>query len=225
MNELQQFTDHIWTVSSPLRLAGMEMGTRSTVVELPSGGLVIISPIEFDDELAGQIEELGDVDTVIAPNLLHHLYFNDACRRWPQARALVPPGLADKTKLVDRAVSMGHRGAIEDSLQWCVVDGAPKVGEHVFVDRRDEVLVLTDLAFHFVDHPQFWLRLMMHLNGVYGRFGPSRLLRRMIADRQSFSESLREILGWNWDAIIVTHGRCIDGGGRQLFLEGFSDFL
>lgn len=225
MTNLISFGDHVWTVAYPLKLMGMKFGTRSTIVALPSGGLVIISPIDFDDELVAAIEELGPVDTIIAPNLLHYRYFNDACRRWPDARALVAPGLDEKIEPVERAVELSEEGSIEEVLSWRVIDGAPKVNEHVFIDSRDDVLILTDIAFHFVDHPQWWLRFMMRLNGVYGRFGPSRLLRSLIKDREAFAQSLAELLEHSWDAVVVAHGKPLAEGGRRAFIDGFSDYL
>lgn len=225
MTSLEQFSDHIWTVFAPVTVAGMKMGTRATIIRLPSGRLLIISPVGFADDTATAIEALGVVDTIVAPNLFHHLYFNDACRRWPDARALIPTGLGDEVDLVDRAVEMGHRGRVEDAIHWLAVDGAPAVGEHLFIDPRDGVLVISDIAFNYRDHPQWWLRIFMRLNGVYGHFGPSRLLRSQVKDDERFGQSLAEALEYSWDAIVVAHGRPIESGGRQLFTSGFAKYL
>ncbi len=225
MNPLNRFSEHIWTVSHPLAVAGLQLGARATIVRLPSDRVMIINPVPFEEPTKEAIDALGTVDTIVAPNLLHHLFFNDACRHWPDARALTAPGLEDKIELVERAVSMGHRGSVEDTIHWRRIEGAPKLEEHVFVDPRDEVLVISDIAFHFVDHPQWILRMMMRLNGVYGRFGPSRILRRLIDDDEAFGQSLDDLFQWPWDAIIVAHGENIDRDGRRLFVEGFERYL
>lgn len=225
MSELKPFSEHIWTVTYPLSVAGLQLGARSTIIRLPSRRLLIISPVPFDDEIAASIEELGEVDTIVAPNLLHHMYFNDACRRWPEARALVASGLKDKVDLVDRAVTMGHLGSLEDTVDWRLIEGVPKVNEYVFIDPRDGVIVISDIAFHFVNHPHWYLRLMMRINGVYGRFGPSRIMRRLITDDEAFGQSLDALLDESWDAIIVAHGKPIKSDGRRLFIEGFANYL
>lgn len=225
MTKLTPFTDHIWTVYHPLTVAGLRLGARATVIRLPSGRLAIISPVPFDDTTAQAIDELGEVDTLIAPNKMHHLFFGDACRRWPEARALVPSGLKKKVDLPERTVAMGDRGSIEDSLRWVRISGAPKLGEHLFVDTRDEVLIVTDLAFHFVDHPQWILRQAMRLNGVYGRFGPSRHARSFFKDKDALKKSLTDVLELPWDAIVVAHGELIESGGRRLFEEAFAAVL
>ncbi len=226
MTKLTEFSEFIWTAYHPLRLAGMEMGARSTIIRLPSERLVIVSPVPFDDDTATAIDELGEVDTIIAPNLMHYQYFNDACRRWPTARALVPPGLEDKVDVVDRAVAMGHRGSIEDALYWRALDGMPRIGEHAFIEPRNGVLILTDVAFHYRDHPQWWLRLVMRINGTYNRFGPSRLLRAFaIDDKDALGRSLEALLDFDWDTIVVSHGEPIDNGARRRFLHAFGDYL
>lgn len=225
MTKLQRFSEHIWTVFYPMKIAGIPVGTRATIVRLPSKGLVIVSPVPFDDETAQAIEELGAVDTIVAPSLLHHLYFGDACRRWSDARALVAPGLDNKTDLADRAVALGDTGSIEDTVYWRKIDGAPKLTEHVFVDPRDGVLILTDLAFNYRHHERWWMRMALRAYGVYGRFGPSRLVRWLIADDKVFGDSIAALFDHPWDAVIVSHGECVEKGGRRLFADAFSDYL
>src|SRR5699024_7744915 len=94
--KLRSFSPSTWIVDAPQKVAAMQFGTRSTIVRLPSKGLAIISPIDFDDQIAQEIDALGQVDFIIAPNLFHHLYFNDAAKRWPTAKALLPPSLKEK---------------------------------------------------------------------------------------------------------------------------------
>ena len=226
MSPLVPFNKRAWTLFHPLKLAGMTIGTRATILQLPDGGLTIISPVPFSDEVAAYIDTIGPVDNIIAPNLFHHFYFNAACQRWPQARALVPKGLKKKIPtLTDRAIELSPSGAIDDTLFWHRVEGAPMAGEHLFVYPEIETLVITDLAFNFHQHPQMWLRIAMTLNGVYNTFGCSRLFRSTIKDKKAFGESLRPVLDYPWDAILLPHGNLIPHGARALFEETFRPFI
>lgn len=225
-SQILPFTASTYIVNAPQKVGGMKYGARSTIVVLPSGGLVIISPIAFSDEQAAQIEELGQVDFIVAPNLFHYLYFNDACRRWPNARALVPRSLARKTELVEHAESMAPTGAIEDVLFWHQINGVPKVQEHVFALPQDELLIITDLAFHFRNHPQLWLRMMMSLVfASYGRLAPSRLFKSVIEDKKAFGQSLRSLLDYPFDALIMAHGEPIKEGARRALEDAFAAYL
>ena len=222
---LEPFHDRAWTVFHPLKLAGIALGTRATILKLPSGGLTIISPVPFHDDLASQIDALGPVENIIAPNLFHHFYFNAACERWPQARALVPRGLKKKVSIIDRASELSPSGAIDDTLFWHRLEGTPLAGEHLFVYPDIETLVITDLAFNFHQHPQLWLRITMTLNGVYNTFGCSRLFRSTIKDKKAFGSSLLPLLDYPWDSIILPHGDLIPHGARALFEETFRPFI
>ncbi len=212
---LRPFSDHIWTIDHPLSLMGAQVGTRCTVVRLPSSSLALISPVPIDDDLQEAIDALGEVSTIIAPNLFHHLFFDDALKRWPQAMGMAPPGFRDKVDVHREITDMGDRGTIEDALHWQRVQGMPAMRESVFVHPRDETLIATDLLFHFVDHPQWWLRQFMRLNGAYGRLACSRIFRSMIKDKEAFRDSLQPLFEHPWDRLIMAHGQCIDGDARQ----------
>lgn len=225
MNELVQFSDNVWTLYFPLRVFGMELGTRATILRLPSGRVAIISPVKMSDEVADAIEAIGPVDAVISPNLFHHLFFNRACERFPDARRLVPPGLKEKIDLIDGTLELTPEGAIEDTLHWRLIEGAPALNEHHFYFQTDRALVVTDLAFHFVDHPQRWLRVMMGLLDGYGRLGPSRLARTTFKDKKTMRTCTDAVLQWDFDGVVVAHGACIPDGGKPLYDEAFRRVL
>ena len=224
MSALTQFAETVWIVDHPLSLAGLRLGTRSTIIRLPSDGLAIISPVAFDDETVDDIEDLGDVEVIVAPNSQHHLYLEDACRRWPDARVLTPPGMVDDVD-EGRAEALDADGAFGDAVVWRRIDGLPRLEEYAFVDTRSGVLVLTDLAFHFRGHSHWWTRFFLWMYGALDHFGPTRLIRFLIRDDQALGASLEELLSHSWDAIIVAHGEPIEEGGRQMFIEAFSRYL
>ncbi len=225
MSRLEPFRDGLWTVFQPLRFFGMEIGTRATIVTLPSGALAVISPVEFDEATRAEIDALGPVDYVIAPNLFHHLFYNQACELWPEARHLVVPGLKEKVPIVESALELTPEGALEDAVSWRAIAGLPLTNEHVFVSEPHQTLIITDLAFHFPSHDQLWLRMVMGMLGAYKTFGPSRLEKMSIKDKAAFGASLSALLEMDWDAIALPHGELIPEGGRALFEEGFGAYL
>ena len=48
--------------------------TRMVVIRLADGSLWLHSPIQFTSDLAKQIDALGEVRYLVAPNKLHHLF-------------------------------------------------------------------------------------------------------------------------------------------------------
>ncbi len=70
---IDELVPGIWTVATPLKLAGVNFGTRMTIVRVGGDGLVLISACPIDDALAAEIDTLGVVRGVVAPNAFHHL--------------------------------------------------------------------------------------------------------------------------------------------------------
>ena len=57
---LREWTDGLWTTDGPLRLAGMQLGTRTTVIRLRQGGLLLHSPGALDPALRAALEKHGE---------------------------------------------------------------------------------------------------------------------------------------------------------------------
>ena len=67
-----------------------------TIVRRPDGGLVVHSPIALDDAMRGEVDAIGPVRCVIAPNLYHHLHAGTWAAAFPEARLVGPEGLEKK---------------------------------------------------------------------------------------------------------------------------------
>lgn len=59
-----------------------------TVVRLSSGDLWVHSPIKLSESIAEQIDSLGSVKYLIAPNHLHHLFLSEWIAAYPNAEVL-----------------------------------------------------------------------------------------------------------------------------------------
>ncbi|PSB60686.1 hypothetical protein C7B79_24845, partial [Chroococcidiopsis cubana CCALA 043] len=74
---LREIDRNIWVGERQLKFLGLEVGTRMTVIRLDNGELIIISPSDVDETIIQQINALGHVTTIIAPNCYHHLFLNN----------------------------------------------------------------------------------------------------------------------------------------------------
>jgi hypothetical protein len=66
---------------------GFSYPTRMAVMRWTSGGLLIWSPIPLTAVLQAEIDALGPVCHLVAPNKLLHLWLNDWKMAYPDARA------------------------------------------------------------------------------------------------------------------------------------------
>lgn len=221
MAPLERLDSDLWIVDFPFSIAGLALGKRSTVIRLPSGGLFIHSPGPFEPTHLEAIRELGHVEALVAPNRHHHLHLGQARTDFPAARVFHAPGLREAAL----GLPEGQPLADEPPALWgetvdqLLVKGT-SIGEVAFLHRPTRTLILTDLAFH-IRRGGLWTKLAMSLNGGFGRFGPTRAMRSTIGDREAFQRSIRDILTWDFDRVIVAHGDVLETGGREAMERAF----
>ena len=64
---MRELDEGLWVEDRPLRLLGIEVGARMTVVRLEDGGLFLHSPVALDADLRSDLDALGPVRCVVAP--------------------------------------------------------------------------------------------------------------------------------------------------------------
>lgn len=226
MSCLQSLGRDLWVVDFPFVMAGVRIGTRTTIVRTKEG-LVLISPGAFEQAAREEVDELGPVVGLVAPNLMHHLFMGQAQQWWPQAKVWLAPGLEKKRPDLryDHLLEEEAPTLWMEALDQLFVPGLPKLNETVFFHRSTGTLVLTDLAFNF-SHCGHWLtRFFLKLNGALGRFGPTRALKGFfLQDRESFGQAVHRILEWPIEQVVVAHGEVVTTDGRAVVSQGFKGF-
>ena len=92
------FKNTIFIDEISLRFIGMQLGTRMTIIRLKNDKLFLHSPTKLNSKLIEQIDNLGKVAFIIAPNKLHHLFLNSYVKQYPNAIFYATPGLVKKRK-------------------------------------------------------------------------------------------------------------------------------
>ena len=217
MAQLRSIAKDVWVIDHPLRVGGLHLGTRTTVVRLANGGLWMHSPGPLEPELTAQLIALGPVQALIAPNAMHHLYLGENIRAFPQATVYVSPTLPAKIKGAFTYNILSDEPPVlwRDDFTQHLVGGMPKLQETAFLHRASRTLILTDLAFNIQQSDSWFTRFFMRLNGAYGHFGPSRIFRTLVKDRAALRSSLNRMQEWDFDRIIVTHGDVLETGGKS----------
>ena len=219
----RQIADELWVFDRPLRILGVEVGARMTAVGLPDGGLLLHSPVALDEATEREIDELGPVRHVVAPNRLHHLFIEDYRDAYGEARLWAAPGLAEKRRDVRFDGSLGDEPnpGWAGTLDQRLVRGVPLLNEVAFLHRASRTLLLADLAMNFREEVPWLTALWLRAAGVHGRFGVSRFLRRAFRDRSAARESLAAILAWDFERVVVCHGVVLQRQGKRLLREAY----
>ncbi|NEP09295.1 MAG: DUF4336 domain-containing protein [Symploca sp. SIO2C1] len=231
---LNAIAPDIWTATQPLRFLGLEVGSRMTIVRLPSQDLVLISPIELDERDHEAIQQLGSVRYIIAPNLFHHLSIGSVQAVYPEAKVWGVAGLPEKRPDLKFEQLLTQPGSLENTLdylpfkgfEFILPRGIKPANETVFFHRLSRTLILTDIAFNFDQNNSLSTRLVAQVFlGSYKNLRPSRLEKWGSRDKVAVEASVRQILGWDFDRVIPGHGSIIEVGGKAEFKAGYEWFL
>ena len=89
-----------------------------------------------------------------------------------------------------------------------------RLREVLLLHRPSRTLVITDLCFNIQRSDSRIARAFFRANGMWQRFGPSRIIRALaVSDRAALRRSLEEVLHWDFERILPAHGDVIERGG------------
>ncbi|MEE3325922.1 MAG: DUF4336 domain-containing protein [Myxococcota bacterium] len=222
---LKRLDSNLFVADHDFSLLGANIGTRTSVIQLSEGGLWIHSPGPMEAELADEIDALGEVRYLVAPNDFHHLYIGDYVQRWPSARCYAAPGLSLKRKDLAFHAELSDEpdpGWAAD-LDQVWIGGAPKVNEVVFLHKSSRTLLLVDLVFN-MRSKNLLESLFLRINGSVG-LGTSRLMRFMLKDLEATRASVQRIMEWDFDRVIMAHGEILEQDAKSSLRASFDWLL
>ena len=182
-----------------------------------SRGIVLIAPGQETAQHEAQLEQFGRVTDIVAPNLYHHESIHLAQKTYPQATIWGVEGFKAKRPDVawDKVLTRDSWN-YSDEIDLIEIKGT-NINEMVFFHQKSKILVVTDLFFNLM-HPKgvgAWLILKMF--GTYKKFGISSLYMRGVQDLEEFKRSLKEILKFDFQTIVVAHGEPLKQDARAHF--------
>ena len=148
---LRALASDLWVAERPQRFYGLEVGTRMTVIRLADGSLLLHSPVALDARLCAELDAIGWVRFVVAPNRVHHLYAGRVVETYPDARLWVAPGVEHKRPDLVYVAVLGDEAPPEwrGQVDQVFFRGRPYENEVVFFHHASRTLVVCDLAFNF----------------------------------------------------------------------------
>lgn len=232
---LRAIAKNIWVQEQPLKFLGLEVGTRMTVIRLKNGELIVISPIQANETVIEELNEIGNVSLLIAPNLYHHLFLSDFKAIYPKAKILAPPGLELKRPDIPIDRKLEEKGQIGTDreveyllfagLKFFDLKGFSILNEIVFLHRESHTLILTDTAYHFDATFPFTSQLVFRVLGGYKQLKPSWLEKIATTEKQKVKQAIEQILAWDFNRVIMAHGSIIETEAKEKLKQGYESFL
>jgi hypothetical protein len=216
----------LWTREMPLRLFGVELGTRMSVVRLSDegGGLWLHSPVALDRPLRETLDALGRVRFVVCPNREHHMFAGEYFAAYPEATIYAAPGLPEKRPDLPFDGVLGDEPEAEwaKDLEQTVFRGDQVLREVVFCHRESGTLIVADLVQTDDPGSPLLTRLVKRLDGIQRRPEPLLPFRLGFRDKAAARASLERVLSWEFDRIVLCHGPIVESGGKAVFRDAYS---
>ncbi|HUA08379.1 MAG TPA: DUF4336 domain-containing protein [Candidatus Acidoferrales bacterium] len=190
---LQPFGTNVWiadgppvTVVWPLRLP-----TRMIVVKLSNGSLWIESPVDVSTTEMDEVARLGEVVHLVSPARLHNWRLASWKAHFPKARCWMTPEILTDTPPSQWA----------DDLDQVVFRGNAFARETEFYHRPSRTLLFND----FIQRNA--------LTG--GRLAMPIDIKLSIIEKELARQSLRKLLSWDFDKLIIAHGDGASAGAKE----------
>ena len=216
----------IWSANgTEAAVAGFRYPTRSLIMRLSTDDLLIWSPVALSGDLKAEIDALGEVRHLVAPNSLHHLFLAEWKAAYPQATLYAAPGLAARRPdlAFDAELSDAPPAAWAGEIDQVVVRGNAITAEVVFFHRPSRTAIFTDLIQHF---PRGWFtgwRALVARLDLMTADEPQvpRKFRAAFTDRRAARASIQRMLDWPTQKVVMAHGPVIERDGQAFLARTF----
>ncbi|MFY0638795.1 DUF4336 domain-containing protein [Maricaulis maris] len=225
---LQSMSDGIWTASGDVitAAAGFHYPTRMIVKRLDDDRLWVWSPVALNEALKRELDALGRVAHIVAPNSLHHLSFSDWQCAFPTARLHGAPGMAAllpdlefDSELTDTA-DPAWAGQIDQVVVRCNAITT----EVVFFHRTSAAVIFTDLIQHLPDTwYSGWRRWVARWDRMIGpEPAVPRKFRLAFRDRKQARTAIDCIRAWPAKTVLFAHGEPVEEDAQAFLTRAFA---
>eukprot|EP01130_Rhizamoeba_saxonica_P010416 TRINITY_DN4263_c0_g8_i1.p1 TRINITY_DN4263_c0_g8~~TRINITY_DN4263_c0_g8_i1.p1 ORF type:complete len:213 (+),score=39.12 TRINITY_DN4263_c0_g8_i1:415-1053(+) len=179
-----------------------------------ASSLAVISPVQLDQDTRDELDKLGRVKWIVAPNLKHHMHVESYQEAYPDAVLLVPDGIhvkkGESFKYDDTLKP--NTNQISNSLEQYFIPGDPQFDEYLFYHTPSKTLIVADFFYGpYIDVDQdisswfarIWFRVYM---SGYKTYGLPSYRHDRITDKLALSNSLDEVLDLDFTQLICCHG-------------------
>lgn len=230
-----------------------EFGNRMAVINIPqTKKLIVWGSLPLGSEFQKAIDNATNDESSnyeiaygIVPDREHTLAAIDLKKQFPNVFLIGPDGIAGKPDLKldytfkdDEANKIVKGESISESLKGFefLYFNNHTNGEVVMLDKSTKTLFEADLLFNIpydgVNHDQYphynqnrgvFGYLTCFLNG-YNTFG--RIIhRRLLKDTPGTRAGVAALLSWDFDSIVMSHGKCCEEGGKELIKKVFDPYV
>ena len=200
---------------------GSAVPVRMTVIRLPGGDLLLHSPTRFSYALKTELEALGRIRHLVAPNVAHWIFLDAWQRACPDAITWAAPGLRERGQVRRSGVRLDNDlGDVPppewDGITLVTVPGGLGFLEVALFHLPSRTLVLTDLVLNLeAEKLPAAIRPLARLLGVVAPDGmPAAYLRAVIKlRREPAARAAQRLVDLRPERVVFAHGTWFERDG------------
>lgn len=230
-NHVKPVADGVWIVDAGrIHPAGFPLSVRMTVIRLASGDLLLHSPTQYSPTLRGELERLGPIKYLLAPNVAHWMFLPEWQAALPMAKLFAAPGLGERAQVRRAGLRIDHELGDRTPNEWSddlelVLVNALFFSEVELFHKPSRTLVLTDIVQNLA--PQGLPPLARGVANLLGITAPNgrapaylRLLLRL--GGRSVQTAVARLIELAPARVIFAHGRWFESGGTEQLRRAFA---
>lgn len=224
---MEQLAQDIWIFNgAPVRFLGLPFSTRMTVVRLPNNELWVHSPIQLSPDRKEQMDSLGRVKYLIAPNHLHHLFLAEWITAYPDATCFGTDEVIKKRDDIAFDVSLNQVQSWpwSDEIEQELFSGSSLMQECIFFHKASSTLIVTDLVENFSGHDfNCFQRVIGKGVGIMAPNGKTPLDWRLsfMFHKADARRHFYRMLNWEPQILVMAHGEIIKENTSQFLVRSF----
>lgn len=209
--------DRLWCLERPVWFSGARLRTRTTIIRLDDGSLLLHTPAPPTDALAEELRALGPVRWLVVPNCWHHLGAPAAAARFREAKLVGPASALRRNRALrlDLHLHDEEFGKLVPEFEALPLAGVPFWDETVLYHRPTQTLIGADIVCSAGAGDHFSWRWGARLTGCYERVRVPPDARKKLQDKAAAARSLRAMLERRVERLIIGHGDIIEAGCRE----------
>ncbi len=229
MNRVQSIGTDIWLCEGEdVNFYTLTYNTRMIIVRLANGALWVWSPVALDEKLKNEVQKLGQVEHLVSPNKIHHLFLQDWKRAFPDALLWGPASTIEKRNDLHFETSLSETPPESwgDVLEIFHFTGSPAMDELVFFHGPSSTAILADLSENFSQEfvNEHWAGWQAWLAKYWGILeGKAPLEWRLSFMKKEASRLARDrLLARNPKQVVMAHGEWQRENGRAFLARSLS---
>ena len=218
----RQISPDIALMQYPFRVFGIDFARNVTLIRLNDGRLVIHSTAPFSADDIAAIRKFGEPAWLMDATLMHDSFSKEGRAAFPDIPYLAPPGFSDVSDVFVEPI-YPPPNEWDGRLDVIPIEGTRKHEQALF-HRSSRTLIVADLIFSFAPDSGFWARFfvrnVMRLPRLHGI---SVFFKMLIADQQTFRQSMAKLLELDFTRIIVAHREPIENNAKAVLRQALID--